>query len=661
MKKSIRGISFVEKFKESCLYKDLYLQHRDELFIAVRNEYLNIYYNNDNVAKVKYIQNGMIKCEISSYYLTGISKSQMLTLYSEDEIRKQIVDQYETIKTNSDRRNKDEKKSQTQLFIKNNRNKKSEWYCTDVEWQNPKDKEHPDYNARFDIVAISRKAPYRIAIIELKYGRESVSGDSGIMKHVSDFYKFGKYRYFERFKLETKAILRNLRELDPDFPDELRQIRIDDIVHRPSFYFIVLDNNKYGDQCTPKQTVGGYLFNDANRWDSPRVSCKTVESVFGDVTDPNNGKIYIKFLFSPKTLEDLHAMQELDIINEKMYELPNGLMPPSNPQKAISLPPKSTSGNYKNKELLRQLELMRNTNVFYGACGGGEFKNKTWEFCLLDSRKNLFEDIVDDCANYFQNENIVFWGNNGIPNHILASQVACLNHLFAIRYDRDLVLRLARIVAGHEVEDVESVECDKSRPYIAFEVTSSKDYLNEKYVKRGANCTSVDAVIIARMNGGRKMLIPIEWKYTEGKDYNIDLSGTEGSGKERLRRYTDLINASDQLQSMPKGYLNTVYFVEPFYQLMRQTLWAEQIIAHKSVEPIKADDFVHVHVIPKENETLLHRRYRYSGRGLEETWRNLILDQSKYKCIEPKNIVKMIDESGRYAKLVQYLNLRYGY
>jgi hypothetical protein len=47
--------------------------------------------------------------------------------------------------------------------------------------------------------------------------------------------------------------------------------------------------------------------------------------------------------------------------------------------------------------------------------------------------------------------------------------------------------------------------------------------------------------------------------------------------------------------------------------------------------------------------------------GLEETWRNLILDQSKYKWIEPKNIVKMIDESGRYAKLVQYLNLRYGY
>ena len=304
---------------------------------------------------------------------------------------------------------------------------------------------------------------------------------------------------------------------------------------------------------------------------------------------------------------------------------------------------------------------MKNTTLFHGDCGGGEFLNKTWEFCLSDSRNNIFEDIVEDCIDYFKNEQIVFWGSNGIPNHILSSQVACLNHLFAIRNDRDLVLKLAQMLVGHEVEDVEPVECDKSCPYIAFEVTSSKDYLNEKYVKRGANCTSVDAVIIARMKGGHKMLIPIEWKYTEGKEYNIDKSGTEGSGKERLRRYTDLINASNQLQTISGGYLNTVYFVEPFYQLMRQTLWAEQIIAHKSVEPIKADDFVHVHVMPKENATLLHRRYRYSEMGLEETWRNLILDQSKYKWIEPKNIVKLIDESGRYAKLVQYLNLRYGY
>ena len=660
MKKSIRGISFVEIFKESCLYKDLYLQHRDELFIAVRNEYLNIYYNNISIAKVSYTQGSMIRCEINEYYFTGISNSPMLTLCSEDEIREKIIGCYDTIKANSDKKSNEEKKSQSALFIKNNRNVESEWYCTDVEWCRPADVEHSDFNARFDIIAISKKSPYRIAIIELKYGRKSVGGESGIRKHIEDFYSFGKYNYFDDFKREIKSILDNLRDLDPDFPEELKHVRMDQIASKPEFYIVTLDNNAYDTLCTPKQTVGGYLFDDATRWNSPRVSCKTVESVFGDVTDPNNDKVYVKFLFSPRTIEDLKNMPTIDIINDPMYDLPSREERISRPKYSHNSTER-TSSNYKKKELLRQLELMRNTNIFYGARGGGEFLSKAWEFCLLDSSKNLFEDIVDDCVNYFKNENIVFWGSNGIPNHILSSQVACLNHLFAIRNDRDLVLRLAKMLVDGEIEDVEPIECDRCRPYIAFEVTSSKDYLNEKYVKRGANCTSVDAVILARMKGGNRMLIPIEWKYTEGNEYNIDKSGTEGSGKERLRRYTDLINASNQLQTISGGYLNTVYFVEPFYQLMRQTLWAEQMIAHKFIEPIKADDFVHVHVIPKENTTLLHRRYRYSEMGLEETWRNLIINQSKYKWIEPKAIVQLIDESGRYAKLVQYLNLRYEY
>lgn len=38
MNKSMRGVNFAEKFKASCLYRELYLNHRDELFLAVRND-----------------------------------------------------------------------------------------------------------------------------------------------------------------------------------------------------------------------------------------------------------------------------------------------------------------------------------------------------------------------------------------------------------------------------------------------------------------------------------------------------------------------------------------------------------------------------------------------------------------------------------------------
>lgn len=664
MSKSMRGINFAEKFKASCLYKELYLNHRDELFLAVRNDYLNIYYNNISIAKVSFTQSGQIRCEINEYYFTGISNSPTVTLCSEKEIAERLIAQYETIKCNSEKKTNEEKKSQAQLFIKNNRNRLSEWYCTDVEWCRTRDDEHRDFNARFDIVAISKKAPHRIAIIELKYGREAVSGSSGLMKHITDFYKFGKYGYYEQFKLETWSILMNLRDLDPDYPQELEQVQIEQMASRPEFYVITLDNNAYGRQCTPKQTVGGYLFNDPSRWNSPRVSSNTIESKFGDVTNPDNDKVYARFLFSPATIDDLRDMHEIDIIEDAIYQLPSKRIECNSPScMGLAIERKHIS-NYREKEKCRQLALLQQgSDVFYGAHGGGTFNNRTWDFCIKndESQKNLYHGIVNECLDYFSNENIVFWGSEGIPNHILSSQVACLNHLFAIRQDKDIVLKLVKMLIGEDAIDVEPMKCDSSLSYISFEVTSSRDYLNEKYVKRGANCTSVDAAIVAILNGGTKMLIPIEWKYTEGNEYNIDKSGTEGSGKERLRRYSQLIDSSGQLVTIPSGYLHTIYFVEPFYQLMRQTLWAEQVIAHKEQELIKADDFIHVHVIPKENAQLLYRNYKYSEKGLEDTWRSQIANQNKYKWVTPEEIARVISLSGKYSGIVKYLCARYGY
>lgn len=660
----MRGITFVENFKKSCLYKDLYLNNRDELFIAIRNGYLNIYYNSISIAKVYYTQRGQIRCEINQYYFTGISNSPILTLCSEHEIYEQIIANYETIKKYSDKKTNEEKKAQAQLFIKNNMNKDSAWYCTDVEWCKTKDKSHPDFNARFDIVAISKRAPHRIAIIELKYGRDAVSGSSGLMKHITDFYKFGKYGYYESFKLETISILQNLSETDPVFPDELSQLKLEQIACQPEFYVITLDNNAYGKQSTPKQTVGGYLFNDASRWNSHRVSGHTIESAFGDVTDPNNDKVFARFLFSPATLDELRNMQGFDIIETSLYKQPSKHIEPPNQAKIVSRIEERKATNYREKEKCRQLQLMRQgSEVFYGAQGGGTLNNRNWEFCIKnnESEKNVYKGIVKDCVDYFLRENIVFWRSEGIPNHILSSQVACLNHLFAIRQDKDIALQLAKMMIGEKVVDLETMKCDMSHSYISFEVTSSRDYLNERIVKRGANCTSVDAAMVAITKDGTRILIPIEWKYTEGNEYNIDKSGTEGSGKERLRRYSGLIDNSSQLRSIANGYLNTIYFVEPFYQLMRQTLWAEQIIAHKEVELIKAEDFVHIHVIPKENTQLLHRKYRYSKKGLEKTWRSQLLDESKYKCITPEDIVSILNQSGKYSELAKYLSVRYGY
>jgi len=176
MNKITRGISkdFAECFKQSILYK-LYTKHPDELFIGVRNDYLNLYYNCDSFAKIEYNKkNNIICCKINNYYLNGVSNSKTNTV---DPNR--IYNEYDILKKNSNNKPKVnvEKKAQSKLVILNNSNESSNWYCLDIEYKkqfnNKKERDASGFKGRFDIIAISKKVPHRVAIIELKYGSRS--------------------------------------------------------------------------------------------------------------------------------------------------------------------------------------------------------------------------------------------------------------------------------------------------------------------------------------------------------------------------------------------------------------------------------------------------------------------------------------------------------
>ena len=193
------------------------------------------------------------------------------------------------------------------------------------------------------------------------------------------------------------------------------------------------------------------------------------------------------------------------------------------------------------------------------------------------------------------------------------------------------------------------------------------------------SCTSIDALIVAKHKNGKTILIPIEWKYTEcygntdksTEDGKNNQKGSQKSGKIRLDRYSELINKSSQLKIKLKDYKSSVYFFEPFYQLMRQTLWAEQMIDAKNRinESIHADDYIHVHVIPSENNDLLkndlktnRRRKAYSNGttkgSLEEIWKSCLTNPDKYKIITPSSLLANIDKN-RYNNLINYLTARY--
>jgi hypothetical protein len=305
--------------------------------------------------------------------------------------------------------------------------------------------------------------------------------------------------------------------------------------------------------------------------------------------------------------------------------------------------------SYSSEQRRRVTKLVEEGRIFRGDTGGGLFKRKSYGFVLNDCRNNLYAPVVHDVVEYFEQNAIVWWSGK-LTNHTLSSQIACLNHLFPIRDEKEAVLSLVGQICP-EVVDVLLLTTDRHRPaYIQFEAVSDVDHLNERSSTRGSNCTSVDALIYGALGDGRTVLFPIEWKYAE---ISSGASKADGHrGRIRKARYTNLIERSAQLRADPH---DEVYYLEPFYQLMRQTLWAEQMIAHKHDETVKADDYIHIHVVPAENRELLFRRRK----DMEATWRSAIRTQCKYTVISPKDLFAPIGTCAQFRPLLDYLEARY--
>ena len=317
---------------------------------------------------------------------------------------------------------------------------------------------------------------------------------------------------------------------------------------------------------------------------------------------------------------------------------------------------------YRELEKERVVKLInKSSNIFNDDLGGGEFGGHKYDFVLVEGKNNLFPPLLDESnkniekntvIKYFADNKIAWWRGVEPTGHALSSQIACLNHLFYLRYDKEAVMQLLSSFSN-DFDDVLEIETDeKPYGYIQFEAVSTDDNLNEGTLSRGTNCTSVDAFIYAKHKNKEKWIIPIEWKYTE--EYNSEDKSFGKSGAIRLERYIALINKSEQVNSEYWQWC----FYEPFYQLMRQTLWAEQIIQKKTNEKIKADNYLHLHVIPSENNDLLNRIYKCSKMNMEDTWRKCIVNQDKYKIISPQDFLKNVS-GGKYNELKKYLSIRY--
>ncbi len=289
---------------------------------------------------------------------------------------------------------------------------------------------------------------------------------------------------------------------------------------------------------------------------------------------------------------------------------------------------------------------------------GGHFQSKPRDFVLQHGPSNLHPAIRAEAQAYFARHTIAWWGGTGPSGHLLSSQVACVNHLFAVRSDRDAVTRLLQALDG-DVAEALAIPSDTGAPgFVQFEATGDESHLNEGRLQRGTQCTSLDALAYARLRDGRRRLFGIEWKYTEyygpeDKFRDTKLEAGHSKGEVRKRRYASVLDQSAQLTSRQW----TDYGCEPFYQLLRQTLLLEQLVAHRTTERLAAESWRHIHVIPRQNEALLAKAYPPSGLPMEAHWRSLLRDQTQYVVVDPRDFLEPL--GSQYDDLRTYLGERY--
>lgn len=301
---SHRGLTdpdFITKLKNSKFL--LEVESNKNLVVGIRDEYINIYHNCDSLAKIEF-KKGEIKTSVGGYYV-GKKGTQII---SEDKWAKNL----DTLIANSELRNTNEKKAQSRLFINNNQNNDALYFCIDLEYTKTSE------NWRFDIIAIEKAAPHNVALIELKYGSKAIGGKSGIRKHIIDYYEFHKENKYSQLKTELIDIIKSLSAIAIDIPDEIKNLKVEDLSNAPTYYFITLDNNRETQRhSTPQMSMSGYLFND-KLWECKRVSDSVTNE--GDCYSliRNDKSFNPIFLFSDVTLDNMSAID--NIVNSKAYQ-----------------------------------------------------------------------------------------------------------------------------------------------------------------------------------------------------------------------------------------------------------------------------------------------------------------------------------------------------
>ena len=136
-----------------------------------------------------------------------------------------------------------------------------------------------------------------------------------------------------------------------------------------------------------------------------------------------------------------------------------------------------------------------------------------------------------------------------------------------------------------------------------------------------------------------------EWKYTE--QYGARLLPPEALNPTRLRTYDKLFRQWREQQPDLPAY--EVFFSEPFYQLMRLTLLAQEM---ERLGELEAEVVRVIHIAPAANtgfaQSITSPALRTYGRSVSEIWAQLA-PKERFVAIPAESLLAVIKQAAPQA------------
>ena len=164
---------------------------------------------------------------------------------------------------------------------------------------------------------------------------------------------------------------------------------------------------------------------------------------------------------------------------------------------------------------------------------------------------------------------------NGPTRNMASSQIACVNFVLPLAEIEDGLLAVLSSIDDDVtgVVTIEDPSAGTSSPVELEWIGLGHALEGEAERRRGEFSTSVDAFLVAETGKARRAYL-LEWKYTES--YGENDKGRGRKGQTRRRRYGEPYATSPAFRDrVPLD----AWLHDPFYQLMRQRLLADRMVA----------------------------------------------------------------------------------